>query len=278
LAGRLENIAANRFNAGDAADLDVQKAVLATQQAEIDRQQGLTHVVQAKQALNVILGREFNHNLLVPQLPMTFKLRAQKTDLLPDFDRPLPPPQLLIDKAIQNRLDIKAIAQSVRVNEMALKNAIGNILPTPVFTFGHSITGNPPTGPRLQGYHVTANLESPILDRQQGNIARFKATIKSLKTDLAAQKNTAIGEVCDAYQRLVIAREKIRVYQESVLDQSSKVARMGRLSYEAGQSDITSALNAQQANIQVRSQYLDTVLDYQLAFTDLEQAVNEPLW
>jgi len=278
LAMRLENIALNRYNAGDAADLDVQKAILATQQATIDRQQGLTRVVQAKQQLNVLLGRDFNHNIAVPQLPMTFQLHAVKTDLLPDFDHPLPPAQRLIDHAMESRLDIKALSQSIKANQMGLNNAIGNILPTPVFTFGHSTTGNPPTGPKLHGYHITANLETPILDRQQGNIARFKATIKSLRAQLAAQKNTAIGEVCDAYQKLVIAREKIRVYQERVLEQSSKVARMGRLSYEAGQSDITSALMAQQANIQVRNQYLDAVLDYQQAFTDLEQAVNEPLW
>ncbi|CAN5216869.1 TolC family protein [soil metagenome] len=277
LAKRLENIAENRFKVGNVADLDVQKALLANWQADIDKQQGLTRVTQAKQQLNVLLGRNFSSNITVPQLPMTFQLRAERSDLLPDFDKSLPAVQSLIDQAMQNRLDLKALTQAIKVNETSLKSSYGKILPNPVMTFGHATTGNPPSGPRLYGYHVTANVELPILDRQQGDIARLKATISSLKADCSAAKNTIVGEVCAAYQKMVIARTKIGVYQERVLAQSSKVARMGRLSYEAGQSDITSALAAQQANIQVRGQYLAAVNDYQLAITDLEQAIGLPL-
>jgi outer membrane protein TolC len=67
------------------------------------------------------------------------------------------------------------------------------------------------------------------------------------------------------------------VYQDHVLSDSLEVARLAQRSYEVGQSDITSTLAAQQANVQIRSQYLDAVRDYQQAFTDLEQAVGEPL-
>ena len=58
---------------------------------------------------------------------------------------------------------------------------------------------------------------------------------------------------------------------------SAEVARLARRSYEVGQSDITATLAAQQANFQVRQAYLDAVSSYQGSFTDLEQAIGEPI-
>jgi len=59
-----------------------------------------------------------------------------------------------------------------------------------------------------------------------------------------------------------------------VIAQSEKVAELGRLSYRLGQTDITSALNAQQANIQVRNTYLTQIMNYEQSYTELEQAVG----
>ena len=75
----------------------------------------------------------------------------------------------------------------------------------------------------------------------------------------------------------MIARERISAYQEHVLAESDEVARLARRSYEVGQTDITSALSALQANIQVRTQYLESIRSYQQAFTDLEQSIGKPL-
>jgi outer membrane protein TolC len=98
-----------------------------------------------------------------------------------------------------------------------------------------------------------------------------------LRSELVAQQSIVRGQVALAYRKVLNARENIRRYQGSVLAQSEKVAELGRLSYGLGQTDITSALTAQQSNIQVRNLYLAEVLNYQLAFTDLEQAVGHIL-
>ena len=111
----------------------------------------------------------------------------------------------------------------------------------------------------------------------QGDIAKFKATRRQLTYQISAQKNMIQSDVLSAYNNLVAAREKIRVYQEHVLNDSNEVARLARRSYEVGQSDINSTLLAQQANIQIQMQYLDAVMTYQSAYTDLEQACGTPL-
>jgi outer membrane protein TolC len=84
-------------------------------------------------------------------------------------------------------------------------------------------------------------------------------------------------DVTSAYNNLLAARDKIRVYQDRLLTHSNEMAQLARRSYEVGQSDITASLFAQQQNILTRAAYLDGVSLYGNAFTDLEFAVGKPL-
>jgi len=276
LSSRLMIVSQKRFQAGDVPELDVLKARLATSQAEIERDWGARRVIRAKQQLNIIMGSNMDTNITIPRLP-SFQLKAEKSDLLPDFDRPVAPLQDLMQLSMANRLELKLIKQQIAVLKAQLYSATGNIFPNPIVATGRSITGNPPQGPKLNGYFVTLNFELPVLSFQQGEIARLNTTIRQYYKQIQAQGNQVTAEVAAAYNSLIAARERIRVYQDHVLNDSLEVARLAQRSYEVGQSDITSTLAAQQANVQVRVQYLDAVSAYQQAFTDLEQAVGEPL-
>jgi cobalt-zinc-cadmium efflux system outer membrane protein len=151
------------------------------------------------------------------------------------------------------------------------------MIPNPSLAFGKSVQGNVPTGPKLTAVFFTLNAPLPTVNFNQGPIYQYKATGRQLKYQTAAQRNQIGTDVASAYQNLLAQREKLRTYQEHVLAESFEVARLARRSYEVGQSDITATLAAQQANVQVRSAYLDAVQSYQLAFTDLEQACGTPL-
>lgn len=277
LSEKLLNVAQKRFQAGDVPELDVLKARLATSQAQIDRTQGERRVFQAKQQLAIILGRSHNQVVEVNKLP-TFNLHVEKNDLLPDFDRPVPPLEQFISDARKNRLELKLVNQQIKVNQAALNNTYANVIPNTQFNVGHSETGNPPEGPKIKnGWFMGISQELPIGNWQQGDIFRYKNIISQLRIEYVSQENQITAQVSAAYQRLMAARQRIQAYQEHVLADSNEVARLARRSYEVGQSDITSTLAAQQANIQVRSQYLDAVQDYQQAFADLEQAIGRPL-
>lgn len=276
LARRLLEVASKRFQAGDVPELDVLKARLATSQAEIDREQGARRVVQAKQQLSIILGRPVQEELEVPRLP-PFKLRAEVQDLLPDFTKPIPSLPDFLSIAQKHRLELKVVQQQIVVAKAGIKTAIFGLLPPLEILATSSVTGNPPTGPRLRGFTMAFDQPVPLLNFNQGEIAKVRATIKQLGMELKAQENIISAEVSAAYQRLLAARDRIRVYQEHVLADSSEVARLARRSYEVGQSDITSTLLAQQQNVQVRSQYLNAILEYQLAFTDLERSIGRAL-
>jgi len=276
LSQELLDVAQKRFSVGDVPELDVLKARLALSHAQIDAEQGRRRMSRAKQQLNVMVGAQLNREYSVPTLP-PFHLRAEKSELLPDFTTPVPRLHDLLDQAITNRLELKITKQQILVAQAQLYNAIGNILPDPVLATGNSATGNPPSGPKMFGFYMIMNFELPVLTFSQGDIVKLKATIRQLFHQYHSQENQITGEVAGAYNNLMAARAQIHTYQDHVLADSQEVAQLARLSYQVGQSDITATLAALQANEQTRSQYLAAVTSYQQAFTDLEQAVGEPL-
>lgn len=283
LAERLLVVSSKRFEAGDVPELDVLKARLVTAQAAVDVGVGSKRIIRAKQQLNILIGHPVDAPLFVPALPdytstePRFRLRAEKNDVLPDFNRDVGALDLFVNKALQSRLELQSLGLQLKVNEISKTGAELSALPNPSLAFGKSQAGNPPGGPKIQAVFMTYNQELPFTNVQQGSICQFGATETQLHYQIGAQRNQVIGEVSSAYNNLLAARDKLRVYQDRLLSDSNEVTRLAQRSYEAGRSDITSTLFAQQANVVTRANYLDAVNDYATAFTDLELAVGKPL-
>lgn len=283
LSARLLKVSQKRFDAGAAPELDVMKARLSTSKAEVDVRVGGKRVIRAKQQLNILMGRQMDSPLSIPNLPNyatnepRFKLDAQKTDILPDFNRGVAPVQLFIEKALQSRLELKSLAIQLQLNQANANANYANVIPNPNFAFGKSTAGNPATGPKLTAVFMTLNQGIPICNVQQGAIYQYKATRYQLGYQIGSQENQVIGDVSNAYYNLIAWRDKIRIYQERLLPDSNEVARLARRSYEAGQSGITDALQAQQTYIQTQNDYLLAVSAYASAFSDLEFAIGKPL-
>ncbi len=283
LASRLLEVSSKRFQAGDVPELDVLKARLATSQSDVERQVGMRRVIRAKQQLNVIMGRKPEDLVNIPRLPAFLgtsqpKLDAsQKSQLLPDFS--IEPPTLAsyIQKALEQRLELKSVNQRMALNKAQMRTAIANVVPNPSVSFGNSVSGNAPGGPKVNSVFFTVVAEAPLTNWNQGEIYRLRATATQLKYEMGSQRNLIIAQVSSAYNNVLAARQKLKVYQEHILADSYEVARLARRSYEVGQSDITATLQVQQQNVAVRSQYLDAVRAYQEAYTDLEQSCGRPI-
>ena len=283
LAHRLKVVSEKRFQAGDVPELDLLKARLAESQYDVERRVGLRRVIRAKQELNVIMGRTPEQTLSIPRLPPFLRTRdlataeTAKHPLLPDFTKQLADLDEYVNLAMLHRYELKTIYQQISVNKANMMRAIGDIAPTGQFWIGSSVAGNPPTGPKLSAYYFGFNVPTNITSFQQGDIAKFKALGRQLRYQTEAQKNVITQDVCSAYNNVLAARTKLRYYEEHVLADSYEVARLARRSYEVGQSDITSTIQAQQQNVQIRTQYLEAIQLYQQAFTALERACGTPL-
>ncbi|MFA6210843.1 MAG: TolC family protein [Candidatus Obscuribacterales bacterium] len=286
----LQSAAEKRFIAGEVAQIDVYRAELAHTQASINREQMQEQVRQTKQVLSVLLGRSYDSVYEVPRLP-PFHLKISNADYLPNLDNPLPELPVLINQAMNNRLEIKIATQSIATNGANLKVALGNVLPNPTIGVGSSVVNGPapkpvagdsigaPGAPKtnFHGFFFQVFQELPIFNFQQGDISKYRATNRQFKAELQTQKNLVEAQVVEAYRAVAMQRQKIHAYHEKALKQANEIARLTQRSYQVGQIDINSALVAQQANVQVRHEYLDAVYAYQIAYTNLEQSIGGTL-
>jgi cobalt-zinc-cadmium efflux system outer membrane protein len=80
-----------------------------------------------------------------------------------------------------------------------------------------------------------------------------------------------------AYEALQMTRVNIAKFQQELLPSAEKMAQLARRSYELGKIDLATAILAQQQYQQLRSSYFDSIVSYQNAWADLEQAIGLPL-
>lgn len=270
ISNRLLDIAKDRFEQGDVPKLDVHRAELAAIQADIQLTQAEITVVQTVEQLNIILAKN------AAEYVQPLSLKETETLFFPDLNK-LPSKDQLLSEAYKSRLELKIVEQSKRVNQANLKVAYGNILPAPRLNFGGMREDKINSQLNRQTWFFQALADIPSLNVQQGEISRFRATVKQLDIEYYSQKNIIEGQVALAYRKLQNALARMKLYQERAITVSTTITNSVNLGYRMGQSDITSAITVQQDNIQVQSQYLDAVLAYQLAMNELEQAIGVPL-
>ncbi|MBC7997504.1 MAG: TolC family protein [Leptolyngbya sp.] len=265
----LRKIANERFENGDVPRLDVYRAELAAIQADIQVEQSEIMVSQTIEQLNVLLAREIPYIEPAPLVSVAKELISNASTLSNS--------KQLIALAMDNRLELKIVEQRKVVNSANLKVARGNILPAPRFTVGGMTEDRINSDNNRKTVFFQSLVELPILDRQQGFIAGAKSTATQLDFEAYSQKNIVTAQVLLAHRRLQSALARIEKYSVRAIPISSAISSAADLSYRMGQTDINSALVAQQENILVRTQYLDSLLAYELAMNDLEQAVGIPL-
>ncbi len=273
LSEKIVSASMTQFDKGAVPGLDVHRAKLALIQAKMDAEQAAIQVAQAKEQLNFIMGKK-------PEAPVTtppLQVGKEHSELLPDFNRELITRDKLEQIAHDNRLELKIAKAILRTNEANLKNAYGNAVPTPRFVTGRVVESNPPSGPKTRNGFFQAYIDAPLLNVNQGDIARFKALEKQLKLDLAAQENQVAGQVSLAYHKVLAARQRLRTFTEEALPEAINVGNISKHGYELGQLDLNTVLDAQRATVTTQTQFYDAVLNYQLALNDLEQATGAPL-
>ncbi|MBX9687553.1 MAG: TolC family protein [Candidatus Obscuribacterales bacterium] len=302
LTSRLQKIARKRFEAGEVSELDVFRAEQEATKAIADKAQQSYRVTEAQQALSLILGRSATDEISAPRLPPDGPA-PEAAGILPGPEGSLPSLSICLQQAMKNRPELKVIQQTIRTNGANLKLAVANIVPNPTIGVGSSVVNgpaqpqsssatssgassdgssssgspSPPNRTNFHGFFFQVFQQLPIFDVQQGDIAQFRATARQLKAELAGQENLVSSEVATAYQRVLGARKKIEIYQNDLLKKTLEIARLARLGYEVGASDINATLLAQQSTIQIKTEYLDALSAYQQAFTDLEQSIGTTL-
>jgi len=173
--------------------------------------------------------------------------------------------------ALQRRPSIRAAEQSVALAErkLALERARDTADVAPF------------VGLRRVGENSTVlvgiAIPLPIIDRNQGGIARAAAEEKIARTELALRRNRVLAEVEVAYQAWQSARQRMTAYETGLLRQADESQTIALRAYQEGAVDLIGYLEAQRTRAEIRQQYLQSLLDARAALLVLEQATGAEL-
>ena len=233
-----------RFEAGDLAQVDLDRLELQRVQFESDLENAIVNLRTAKIQLLALLD---------DRTPIE---QFDVTGVFDFVDRPMDLDEFR-KAGLEARPDLKAAVQAVELARTNHRLAVANGSTDP--TFSVDFARNPPI-PAYFGVSVSIPLR--IFDRNQGEKARTEIDIGRSERTRDAAEAQVFSDVDSAYVTLVSALNLLRPYRDKYL----KLARNSRdkisFSYQNGGASLLDYLDAEKAYRDTRLAYLNLIGSY----------------
>ncbi|MBX3367407.1 MAG: TolC family protein [Phycisphaeraceae bacterium] len=252
-----------RKDVGEANDLDISAVDLELVEVQRDRRLAQIELEQARLALNRALG-------LPPGAVITLEASGKPLDV-PLVDAVQTGD--LDERLLANRLDLRAREAAYRVSEEELRLATAR-----QFLRLKAGPNYEHEGKSENFAGVSASVEIPIFDRNQGEIAERTAARDRSRAEYAAALHNLRSEAAAALARVRALRAEIDTQQREVLPLLERSQTLSRGAFEARELNVLDWVTAQQRTLRSRRAYLDTVISYRRALLDLEALGGFPVW
>ena len=248
-------ISESRYKAGDMSESDLLKIKLQLLQFQSDLSTAKLAKIQALTSLRQFLGFE--------SVPDEFDVQG---DL--DYQPVHAGLQDLKVLAMQNRPDLHAAQQGVTAarSQEALMRANGKKDLGVTFDYQH-VAG-------INSGAFFFNIDLPIFDRNQGEIARTRFVIMQAEQqaiETAQQVNT---DVVDAYAALHSNDEVIQLYRGGYVDQAKQSRDITEYAYKRGAASLLDFLDAERTYRANQLAYRQALATYMTALEQMRQAVG----
>lgn len=249
-------ISRDRFQAGDIAQIDLDRLELQRVQFEADLQAAEVNLRTAKILLLMLL----NDRTPVDQFDVLG---------LYEYNDQLSPLDQFRQTALDNRPDLRAALQAVDKAKTDHKLAVANGSTDP--TLGFDVGRNPPID---QYIGVSVSIPLRVFDRNQGEKLRTQLDIDRNQKLLDATQAQVFSDVDSAYAIVNSNLILLRPYKAKYLDQATRVRDTVRFSYEHGGAALLDFLNAENDYRSVQLNYVNLVGAYLIAASQLNLAVG----
>ncbi len=253
----LFEVAKKRQIAGDIALLDVLQAEITMINVKNNLENAKLGIIKSFNILNAFTGETLDNDIIL----MPANLSVQNNTI-----------EKLKEKAYFFRPEIKGLMQQIEITKQQIEIAKTNIIPNLVIGAGPSIIEE--NNKIKANLFITTSLELPIFDYQQGAINEALAQKIQLEKELEVMKNKISLEIKNAFSQINSTGESIKIYENELIPKANDVVNKSRRSFEEGKSNIVIPLNAQQSYINIKFDYIQTLIEYQKAINNLERAVG----
>jgi outer membrane protein, heavy metal efflux system len=254
-------LAVRQHEAGNLSDLDLSNEQAVYTQAKLDLARAEYQLLDDRERLTRLIGvwgADVEYKV-APKLP---ELPAAEPDL-----------QHLERVAIAHRLDLAAAREEVQLAATALQ-----VTKSTRVLSGLAVGLNAhrdPDGPKTIG--PTVDLELPIFDQKQAEVARLRAELRAAQHRSDALAIAIRSEVRTARNRLLAARMTIEYYAKALVPLRERIVALSQEQYNAMLLGVYQLLQAKQNEINAYREYIEAVRDYWIARADLERAIGTSL-
>lgn len=120
----------------------------------------------------------------------------------------------------------------------------------------------------------SVNIEIPLFNRNQGQIARTHAAITQSEEERDATQQAVMTDVATAYQAVKTGDRIIHLYQSGYLKDAQESLNISRYAYQRGAVSLLNFLDAERSYRSTELTYRETLATYMLAVEQLREAVG----
>jgi cobalt-zinc-cadmium efflux system outer membrane protein len=249
------DIAEARYKAGDTGEEDLLKIKLQMLQFQTDVSAAKLARVQALSDLRQLLGYES----IGPDYDVTgpFDYQPVKGNL-EDFQA----------KALETRPDLQAARLGVTAanSQLALQKAIGKRDVTGQISYTHL--------GYLNDVSLFGQIQLPIFDRNQGEIARAGIVITQAQEQQMFANGQVMTDVRDAFEGLHANDQIVGLYRSGYLDEAKQSRDISEYAYRHGAASLLDFLDAERSYRATQLAYRQALASYLLGLEQLRQAVG----
>jgi cobalt-zinc-cadmium efflux system outer membrane protein len=258
---RVLQISRDRFNAGDIAQIDLDRLELQRVQYESDLQTAEENLETAKIQLLTLL----NDRTPIERFDVTGPY---------DFSDQLLPRDEVRKIALDTRPDLKAAIEAIDKAQTDHKLAVSNGSTDPTLSawYTHNASTNNPIAINTLGVSVSVPLR--VFDRNQGEKLRTQLDITRNQRLRDATEAAVLSDVDSSYATVESDLILLRPYKAKYLQQSVRVRDTIFFSYRNGGASLLDFLNAEAEYRSVQLNYVNLVGSYLTAAAQLNMAVG----
>ena len=251
------DVAQRLHAAGNITDLDLARERALVEEAKVQLRAAEVAARQSRARLNAVMG------LWGPETAWQIDRR------LPDIPPQPLPVEGLERQVLRQSLDLASARQRLIVagEQVGVSRALALVPEASLGAGGEREEGEWGVGPVFE-------VPIPLLNQGQGRIGRAVAELRRAQQEYYALGVRLRSTARAVEERLQGADDRARYYRDILLPLRERIVRETQLQYNAMQLGVIDLLRAREQQIQAAIAYVDTLLDYWLARTELEQLLS----
>ena len=249
------DISQRRFDSGAMSEGDLLKIKLQLLQFQMDVSSARLARVQALATLRQLLGYE--------SVPANYEVDgalARQTVTLSEAQ--------LAALAVQNRPDLRAAQLGVTAaqSQHALARANAKRDVTAQASYSHVASQN--------SVSFFANIEIPVFDRNQGEVARTQFAVSQSQELSNEQSSVVQTDVANAYESVRTNDQVVQLYESGYRMQAQQSRDISQYAFQRGAASLLDYLDAERSYRSTELAYRQALAGYMVALEQLRQAVG----